>query len=128
MKKKDTLRLKSGGHDEKGIQLLKKYHVEYNIIKTYPNGVRIGNIPNHKDPLKRKGTNQAWFLKTWTSKDIRRAGEHVASLKENKKIGNGTTMFGNYKGVRVGVKKTNGSISTVFPDSNQYQVLRRKRK
>ena len=101
--------------------------MEYNIVKTYPNGVRVGNVPNHKDPLKRKGTNQAWFPKKWTSRDIRRAGEHVASLKENKKIGNGKTMFGNYKGVRVGVKKTNGSISTVFPDSDQTKAIRRRK-
>ena len=40
----------------------------------------------------------------------------------------GVTMWGVYKGVRVGVKKTNGKISTVFPDSNQSSVLRRKKK
>lgn len=37
-------------------------------------------------------------------------------------------MYGNYKGVRVGVKKTNGIISTVFPDSDQSKVVRRKKK
>lgn len=34
-------------------------------------------------------------------------------------------MFGNYKGVRVGVKKTNGSISTVFPNSDQTKAIRK---
>lgn len=32
------------------------------------------------------------------------------------------------KGVRVGVIRTNGKIATVFPDSDQSSVLRRKKK
>ena len=53
---------------------------------------------------------------------------HVASLKSNRNSKSGEIIFGNYKGVRVGVIKTNGIIGTVFPDSDQSKVLRRKNK
>lgn len=114
--------------EKKNIQLLKKYKIQYNIQKVYSNGVRIGNIPNHRKKAKRSGNNQAWFPSKWSEKDIKRAGEHVAALKHNRKIANGVPMFGNYKGVRVGVIKTNGRISTIFPDSDQSQAIRRKKK
>lgn len=125
-RKNNEIRLKSGGHGEKGLQLLNKYNIEYNIVKTYTNGVIVGNIPNHKDKTKRQGINQAWFPKTWSEKDIRRAGEHVAGLKSNRKSKSGEIIYGNYKGVRVGVIKTNGKIGTVFPDSDQSKAIRRK--
>lgn len=47
------------------------------------------------------------------------AGTHVTSLKSNKHIGDGHNMYGMWKGVRVVVKKTNGKISTIFPDKKQ---------
>lgn len=123
-----ALRLKSGGHGQTGMNELDKYGIEYHVVKTYKNGVRVGNIPNHKDKKKRTGTNQAWFPKEWTSKDIKRAGEHVAGLKGNRHAPDGKAVFGVYKGVRVGVMRTNGKIATVFPDSDQSYVLRRKKK
>lgn len=113
------LRLNNGGHSQKGMELLDKYGITYNIVRTYPNGVRVGNIPNHMQRSKRKETGQAWFPKTWTEKDIRRAGEHVAGLKSNRRVADGKKIYGTYKGVRVGVIRTNGKIATVFPDSNQ---------
>ena len=118
-------RLASGGHGQTGMNELDKYGIKYNIVKTYPNGVRIGNIPNHKDKKKKSGINQAWFPKDWTSKDIKHAGEHVASLKENRHSKDGVTMWGMWKGVRVGVKKTYGKIATIFPDS--YQPIKRRK-
>lgn len=121
------IRLANGCHGQKGMDLLTKYGISYNIVKTYPNGVRIGNVPDHKSKAKRTGTNQAWFPRSWTAKDIRRAGEHVAGLKSNRHSPDGIGIFGVYKGVRVGVIKTHGKIATVFPDSNQNSVLRRKR-
>lgn len=127
-KKNDEIKLVNGGHGEKGLQLLKKYNIEYNIVYTYENGVRVGNIPNHKKKAKRIGINQSWFPKSWSEKDIKRAGEHVAGLKNNRKSKDGEVIYGNYKGVRVGVIKTNGIIGTVFPDSNQKNIIRRKRK
>lgn len=107
---------------------LAKYGIRYNITKTYPNGVRLGNIPTHRDKRKSKGSGQAWFPKSWTNKDIRRAGEHVAGLKGNRHIPDGKTVFGTYKGVRVGIMRTNGKIATVFPDSDQSKALRKRRK
>ena len=128
MRKKDRLRLKSGGHGQKGLDMLKKYGIKYNIVKTYPNGVRVGNIPDHKQKTKQKGIGQTWFPKSWSEKDIRHAGEHVAGLKQNRHVKDGVTIYGTYKGVRVCVKRTHGKIGTVFPDNDQSSVLRRKRK
>lgn len=119
-------RLNNGGHGQKGMELLDKYGIKYNIVKTYPNGVRIGNIPNHKERSKKKGIGQSWFPQSWSEKDIRRAGEHVAGLKYNRHASDGEIIYGTYKGVRIGVIKTNGKIATVFPDS--HQIARRNNK
>ena len=118
-KSRIKLRLRSGGHGQKGMDLLDRYKIEYHIVKTYQNGVRIGYIPNHVQKNKRTGTGQSWFPESWTEKDIRRAGEHVASLKSNRHVKDGKAMYGYYKGVRVGVIRTYGKNATVFPDSNQ---------
>ena len=128
MRRRDRLRLKSGGHGQKGMLLLDKYGIEYNIVKTYPNGVRVGNIPNHIKRWKRTGSNQSWFPAAWSPKDIRRAGEHVAGLKRNRHVPDGKRVYGMYKGVRVGIIRTNGKIATVFPDSIQPVKRRRKKK
>ena len=39
------LRLVSGGHGQKGMEQLDRYGIKYNIVKTFPNGVRVGNEP-----------------------------------------------------------------------------------
>lgn len=122
------LRLNNGGHSQKGMELLDKYGIEYNVVKTYSNGVRVGNIPNHMQKAKRKEMGQSWFPKSWTDKDIRRAGEHVAGLKCNRKIPDGFRVYGVYKGVRVGSMRTNGKIATVFPDCDQSSVMKRRKK
>ena len=124
----DHIRLKSGGHGQAGMNELDKYGIKYNIVKTYPNGVRVGNIPSHKNPRKATGTGQAWFPKTWTSKDIKHAGEHVANLKGNRHSKDGVAIYGMWKGVRVGVIRTRGQIGTIFPDSKQPNSKRGKRK
>ena len=126
--KNSRLRLASGGHGEAGLKQLDKYGIRYNIVKTYPNGVRIGNIPDHKDKRKRTGTNQAWFPKSWNARDIKRAGSHVARLKRNRHIADGVPIWGTYKGVRVGVIRTHGKIATIFPDTDQSSVLTKRRK
>lgn len=112
-------RLKSGGHGQDAIDYLDKNGIKYNIVKTYPNGVRVGNVPDHKDKKKKSGTGQVWFPKNWTQKDIVAAGEHVVGLKSNSHAKDGTKVFGKWKGVQVGVIKTNGNIATVFPTYNQ---------
>ncbi|MBQ7706961.1 MAG: EndoU domain-containing protein [Lachnospiraceae bacterium] len=125
--KDSHLRLKSGGHGQSNLNEMNKYGIIYNIVKNYPNGVRVGNVPDHYQKAKRAGINQAWFPANWTTKDIRHAGEHVAGLKKNRHVSNGKIIWGVYKGVRVGVMRTHGKISTIFPDSNQSSVLRRKK-
>lgn len=120
-------RLAAGGHGQAGMDLLDKYGIKYNIVKTYPNGVRVGNVPWHKKAAKAQGIGQSWFPKNWTDKDIKRAGSHVASLKGNRHVSDGVIVYGNYKGVRVGVIRTNGKISTVFPDSDQTSVINKRR-
>jgi hypothetical protein len=117
--KGDQIRLKCGGHGQTGMNELDKYGIEFNVVKTYPNGVRVGNIPNHTKRIKRSGTNQTWFPKNWTSKDIKHAGERVANLKGNRHTKDGVAVYGMWKGVRVGVMRTHGQIGTIFPDSNQ---------
>ena len=129
--KGQKIRLKAGGHGQTGMNELDKYGIEYHVVHTYPNGVRVGYVPNHKDKQKQAGTNQTWFPKNWTSKDIKHAGEHVANLKSNKSksIRDGQPIFGMWKGVRVGVIRTKGKIATIFPDVNQpYSKKRRKGK
>ena len=127
-RKGDKLRLVSGGHGQTGMDQLDKYGIKYNVEKTYSNGVRVGNIPNHKNPNKRKSMGQTWFPKSWTTKDIRHAGEHVAGLKGNRHVPDGKAVYGVYKSVRVGVIRTNGKIATVFPDADQSSELKKRRK
>jgi len=110
-------KMSGGGHGQDNIDFLEKNGIEYNIEKTFSNGVRIGNVPDHKSKGKRTGTGQAWFPDNWTKEEIGRAGEHVANMPANKGIADGVTIFGEYKGVRVGVIKTNGQIGTIFPDN-----------
>lgn len=121
------IRLKSGGHGQAGMNELNRYGIEYHVIKTYSNGVRVGNIPRHKNKMKASGTGQAWFPKEWTSRDIKHAGEHVSRLKSNRKCKDGVPMFGMWKGVRVGVIRDHGKIATIFPDVNQPKKKRSKR-
>lgn len=122
------LRLDNGGHGQQGMDLLNKYGIAYNVEKTFSNGVRVGNVPNHKNPKKRKPLSQTWFPSHWTEKDIRRAGEHVASLKGNRHVPDGKPVYGVYKSVRIGVIRTYGKIATVFPDSDQRLSSKKRRK
>lgn len=122
----NRLRLMSGGHGQKGMDLLDRHGIKYNIVKTYSNGVRVGHVPDHGTKTKRSGIAQSWFPRNWTDRTIRRAGEHVAGLKSNKHMPNGKIAYGDYKGVRVGVIRTNGKIATVFPDSNQAPLLKKQ--
>lgn len=117
-KKDDRLRLKAGGHGQKGMELLDKYGIEYHIVHTYTNGVRVGNIPRHKEPIKRKGINQSWFPKEWTEKTIEKAGQHVMRIRQNKKS-NDNPSFAWYKGVKVGIFVEKGKVKTIFPDNKQ---------
>jgi hypothetical protein len=112
-------KMKGGGHGQENIDFLKENGFEYNIVKEYPNGVRIGNVPDHKSVPKRTGTGQSWFPGSWNATDISDAGKFVSSLPEHIGKGDGVIMFGKYKGVEVGVIKTNGKVGTIFPNEMQ---------
>lgn len=109
--------MKGGGHGQANIDFLEANGMEYNIVYVYDNGVRIGNVPDHKVKAKRTGTNQSWFPVVWSEADIANAGNYVGNLLGNANAVDGVVVFGDYNGVRVGVIRTNGKISTIFPDA-----------
>ncbi|TWP28397.1 cytosolic protein [Apibacter muscae] len=85
----------------------------------FSNGVRRGNGKGHENKIKRNGTAQSWFPEGWTPSDIEAAGNHVINNTPNfGSIPDGQPVYGTYKGVRVGVIKTNGKVATIFPDGN----------
>jgi hypothetical protein len=128
------IKLKGGGHGQSGIELLNERGIEYNIVKEYDNGVRVGNVPKHKMKAKQTGTGQAWFPKDWADKDIEIAAKYVANLKvkseyiiENKYLNeqlSAVFKYANYKGVTVGVcyEVKKGEITTIFPDETQRMI------
>lgn len=118
-----TNRLRSGGHGQEAINYMDKNNIEFNIVKTYPNGVRVGNVPAHKDKIKQTKTNQSWFPKNWTRKDIKKAGQIVAI---GKKYPDGKTKHRKTNGIDVGIIRTNGKIATIFPLDKQENKKRRK--
>ncbi|MFR0557008.1 EndoU domain-containing protein [Pseudoscardovia radai] len=120
--------MSGGGHAQQNIDLLTKLGLEFHIVKTYPNGVRLGNVARHTTKLKRTGDNQAWFPPSWNEKTIINAGEYVAKLKRNRDQPPGKNLWGTYQGVRVGIKKRDGLIVTVFPAHEQPTHLRKKRR
>ena len=109
-------RIISGGHGQQNIDYLKSKGIQYFINKNYNNGVRVGNIPSHKERIKRYGNNQSWFPKNWNVKTIKHAGE-VVSI--GKKFPDGAIKYGHYRNVNIGIIRTNGEISTIFPTSTQ---------
>ena len=111
-----TNRLIGGGHGQGNIDYLSANGIGFNIVKEYSNGVRIGNVPEHKDRLKRDGTGQSWFPAEWTSETIRNAGVYVNN--KNKDVEDGVWVFATYEGVRVGIIKENGRIGTIVPDNS----------
>jgi len=111
-------RMKGGGHGQSNINFLEENGIEYNVVKEYDNGVRVGNVPKHKTPSKRTGTGQAWFPKNWSDSKIKEAGNYVANLPDNKNLPDGVIGYGEYDGVRVGIIKTDGKIGTIFPDAD----------
>lgn len=112
-------RMKSGGHGQDNIEKLEEEGIEYNIVKEFPNGVRLGNVPDHHEPNKREGTKQAWFPKDWTEADIKAAGKELANSEEARNAKGKTTIKGTYKGVNVGIIVENGKIKTIYPDYDQ---------
>lgn len=110
-------RMKGGGHGQENIDYLNSIGMQFNVVSTYSNGVRIGNVPLHKTVSKRTGSNQAWFPSTWSVTDVENAGKVIESMPLNINLTDGVVGYGNYKGVRVGIIKTNGNVGTIFPDA-----------
>jgi len=109
--------------------LLDEHGIQYNVVKEYKNGVRIGNVPSHKERIKKTGTKQSWFPKAWTAEDIEKAGDYVANLQapdqfhlEPKKNNDDLVAifkYANYRGVTVGVDTKRKAVTTIFPDETQ---------
>jgi len=116
--------MKGGGHGQANIDFLKANGLHYEIVEVYSNGVRVGNVADHKVKLKRIGKNQSWFPENWTEIDIKNAGEYIGNLNENLNIADGIAVYGEVNGVRVGIIRTNGKISTVFPDATIQPEIR----
>jgi hypothetical protein len=119
-------RMFGGGHGQTNIRELKKYKIEHIINQTYKNGVRIGDVPNHKKSKKRKGSNQTWFPRIWTAGKIKRAGGKIINAIPYK-LPDGRPTYGKYKNVKVGVIRTYGRVSTIFPDKSQPLGIRKQR-
>lgn len=112
-------RLINGGHGQSNMNYLKENNIDFNIVKEYPNGVRVGNIPSHKNKMKRTGIGQSWFPKEWNDSKIRDAGNHINNLPQNKNLPDGQWAFGEYDGVRVGIIKKDGKVTTIIPNNSK---------
>ena len=119
---KNANRLKSGGHGQANIEEMKRRNIKYIIKKTFPNGVRLGYIPEHREKRRQglgKGQiGQLWFPKNWTENDIRKAGKAVLETYKGK-IKDGTKITGWYNNVKVGIIVRNHQITTIFPTKEQ---------
>lgn len=116
-------RMKGGGHGQEAIEYMNKKGIKYKINLTYPNGVRVGNVPCHKNAIKKTGNAQSWFPKDWDRQTIKEAGQSVA---KGKRYSDGKIKSGRAKGVDVGIIRTNGKIATIFP-LNEQNIKRGKK-
>ena len=122
-------KLKSGGHGQRALDVIAKTDgVHFVLLETLPNGVRIGRIDGHKNSKAQRLHGHPVFPKEWTPVMIRKAGEFVAKLPENRKSKDGDQVFGIYHGVKVGIIRRGGTIQTVFPDFSQPAPRKKKRK
>jgi hypothetical protein len=116
--------MSGGGHGQANIEYLEKIGMKYNVEHTFSNGVRVGNVPQHKHKIKKRGLGQSWFPEKWTETDIKAAGEYVVNNTKNfDTIKDGVPVYGTYNNVRVGVIKTNGQPATIFPDGSKQPSL-----
>lgn len=108
------LTMKSGGHGQENISFLNSKNMSYNIDTLYSNGVRLGHINKHLRKRDKHRNGHAWFPSTWSTNDIIKAGQHVASLKRNKTPIDGKKT-GRYQGVTTAITIRKGKIKTIFP-------------
>lgn len=112
-------KMTGGGHGQTNIDYLGAINKQYNIEHTFENGVRTGNIPTHEVAGKRTGVGQSWFPTSWTKQEIDAASKYIIQKNQSayNALADGVSIYDIYKGVRVGIIKTDGKFATVFPDS-----------
>lgn len=120
------LTMKSGGHGQENIQFIKKKKISYNVDTEFSNGVRFGHIDRHRDKHHARKNAHAWFPKEWDRNEIKKAGEHVASLKRNQVLMDGKKYTGRYRGVTVGIIARKGIVKTIFPSFDVNKHARSK--
>lgn len=114
-------RIIGGCHTEAGIQELNRRGIEYNIVKTASNGVRLGNIPSHKEKFKRTGTGQAWFPAGWSEETVMQAGTVAAN--SNTPLLENHYKICEFMGVLVRVElDSSGNVVSVCPDYDQGEL------
>ncbi len=114
-----TERPKSGGHGQDAIDYMEAKGIPYEINAEYNNGVRVGNLPTHKQSMFRGGNRHTWFPKSWSANKIKKAGEYVASKYKGSKA-DGARYSAIYDGVKVTIIfGSDGSVKTAFPSADQ---------
>lgn len=109
-----------GGHTQDSIDFMKKNNIDFQIVKTYPNGVRIGNILDSEDPDMQSGSNHSWFPESWNQETIINAVTKIVADNNVKKLKNGgEKLSGTYQGVKITAYRRNGIIQTIFPNKDQ---------
>lgn len=115
-------RLKRGGHSQAAMDECDRLGIEFNVTKTFSNGVRVGNIPSSEHKWKRTGDGMSWFPESWDEEKIRIAGTAVANNGEPFVDGRKT---GVYDGVAVRVLCFDDkTIDTICPDNDQSDFVK----
>lgn len=117
-KTNEVMRLKSGGHTQKALDIMRSNGLGVHIEKTFDNGVRVGFIDKAKNPIRRKSGGQTFFPSNWSTQTISSAIRYVARLKRTDLSVDGM-YSGTYKRVRVKIRVYDGKIVTAFPDNKQ---------
>lgn len=114
-------RLVGGGHLTVVRKTLVEQGVECPILHECPNGVRFGNISNHRERQKRYHGGQSWFPDGWTEDTVLKAGKHVyATGEEVDSFGHGRAFEGMYDGVNVRINVLeDGVVNNINPSYNQ---------
>ncbi len=116
-----------GGHTQAAIDDIISNGFTVNIEKTFGNGVRVGNIPEHTDKFRRTGEQMSWFPKEWDEDKVLIAGTYVANKPEsivpigsNRADKSGDRLTAKYDGVTVCVTMDlNGDITSIYPANEQ---------
>ena len=112
-------RMGKGGHAEDNIRELKKRGYEYEILKTYPNGVRAGNVKDHPNKRKREQGGQYWFPEDWSREDVRTAGAYVMNKGTRIESQGGYRYEGQWRGVNITIYQDAQGGGTICPSYDQ---------